>query len=204
MNNQKTTIKWYLWRFTPIHLWHEDIINNAIQTLSENIDNPYENFFIWLGSINRSQSMKYFFNEEERIKFIKMLYPNIKILWIPDVRDRASEEENNKIRLNNLDNIINNEFPDTNKEIIFYWGSYEDVEFFEKDNRKIQYMNRYDGTTTKVSATEVRDALIQIILSESNNTIREQRLYDKNIVNKIIAPDLLNLFEHKWNEFKKK
>lgn len=196
-NNIKQGPGLYLWRFSPIHWGHEAVANAMIQKCKDNCA-----FILW--SVNAPQSLKHFFSAEEREKFIKILYPNISIIRQNDVRNQWSDSENDQLRLQQLDHNIEQQFPWQYDNTTFYGGCYEDVEFFEKDNRNIIYMDRFDGTTPLISATQIRQLLITLTLTESNDNIRIQRLLDANIINPKIAELLLSTFIPKRHEFEKK
>ena len=73
---------------------------------------------------------------------------------------------------------------------IFFGGCDEDITFFIEAGRKCKIINRFDGTTPKISATEIRDSLI----------------YDRSLdgkINPIIENDLRICFKEKWERFKR-
>ena len=75
-------------------------------------------------------------------------------------------------------------------EVIFFGGCEEDILFFYEAGRNCQIINRFDGTTPKISSTEVRDCLIY------GRTL--EGIIDPTIVNEV-----QNLFKQKWERFKK-
>lgn len=168
----------YVGRLNPIHLWHEAVINAMLQKYGTDC-------LLVLWSANHEQSLRHFFSYEERKILVRKLYPDIKIAPLPDFG-------NDTEWLSALDDLIDNTFHTyTERRVLFFWGCREDVSFFENDGRNIEVMNRFDGTTPLVSATEVRDALIT------------WRSLD-GLVNPTIKWDILDLFWHKWEIFKKK
>jgi hypothetical protein len=76
-------------------------------------------------------------------------------------------------------------------KLTFFGGSQEDVEFFTVVGRSVVILNRFDGSTPPISATEVRDALI------------EKRPVD-GLLNAKVAGHISEIFANKWEEFKRK
>ena len=135
-----------------------------------------------VGSSNAGFSLRHFFSYNERVKFIRKVFPEIKIVGLPDYH---SDEE----WLSALDDILH--AADINpKEVTFWGGCQEDIRFFLDDGRDCNILNRFDGTTAKISATEVRDALI----------------FDRSLdglVHPVLTSDLKTIFKEKWDKFKK-
>ncbi len=74
--------------------------------------------------------------------------------------------------------------------VVFYGGCDEDIRFFTDAKRNVKIINRFDGSTPKISATEVRDALIH------------GRPLD-GLVNQTLQSKIRDLFTKKWEEFKR-
>jgi tRNA pseudouridine-54 N-methylase len=89
-----------------------------------------------------------------------------------------------------LDNLLVSSGANPNKTI-FFGGCEEDIMFFLNRNRKCHILNRFDGTTPKVSATEVRDNLIHDRSVET-------------LLNPLIEKQVRSLFKVKWRDFQKK
>ncbi len=194
----KTPIKvWVYWgRLSPIHLGHEAVIKIA-QASSDVL-------VLFMGSIDNPQSYRHFFPADKREQLIKKLYPNAILIRIPDVHVLwASEEESNRVRVQNLDQLIDEAVPGE-KDVTFYGWCEEDVSFFLDEGKKVSFANRFDGTTPPISASEVRDFLIGLETTEPNTEIRKLRLRDKNLVNPLIVDDLLTMFSEEWAKFKKR
>jgi nicotinamide mononucleotide adenylyltransferase len=166
----------YCGRFNPIHVGHEAVINDMVKKYGE------INCLIVVGSSNADFSLRHFFNYQERRNFIKKLYPKIKIVGLPDF---PTDEE----WLVALDDLIT-ALGINPREAIYFGGCKEDIVFFAKDKRHCQIMNRFDGTTPKISATEIRDCLIY-----------HRSL--KDLVNDKISPAVEALFKKKWEKFKR-
>lgn len=163
----------------PIHLGHEQIINHMLDTYGP------EGSTIIVGSSNTPQSLRHFFDLEERCGFIQMLYPDVEILSIPD-------HPTDSAWLLDLDQKVEAKGGRGSvAEARFFGGSQEDVEFFLNTGRNVIILNRFDGTTPTISATEVRDALI------------EKRPVDE-LLNPQVAGHISELFARKWQEFKRK
>lgn len=197
MNDQKTLKVWvYWWRLNPIHLWHEAVANKA------KIDSDI--LLLFMGSIDNPQSYRHFFPADKREALIRKVYPDAIIIRIHDTHNpEATEEENDAQWVKNLDSLIDQAVP-WDKEVTFYWWCEEDVAFFLEAGKKVAFMNRFDGTTPPISATEVRDFLIGLETTEPNPEIRKLRLRDKNLVNSAIVDDLVDMFSEEWANFKKR
>lgn len=74
----------FVGRLNPIHVGHEQVINYMIEACGP------DNSTIVIGSSNTPTSMRHFFSYSERRNFIKSLYPDIRIIGIPDFN---SDEE---------------------------------------------------------------------------------------------------------------
>lgn len=166
----------FVGRFSPTHLAHEIVIRKMIEKCG------VENCIIVLGSSNASMSLRHLFSYEDRRGFLKKLFPDIQIVGIPDY---PSDGE----WLLALDDILSLKGIDP-KQSIFFGGCEEDINFFLEAGRKYQIYNRFDGVTPKISATEVRDALIQ---GRSLN----------NLLNPLLLNDIKDCFTIRWEKFRK-
>ena len=166
----------YVGRFNPIHAGHEAVINKMIA------DCGIDNCLLVIGSTNAPFSLRHFFSYKERREFIKTIFPKLKMVGIPDY----GSDEDWLIALDDI--LLAAGFK--SKDITFYGGCKEDILYFLNAKRKCKIMNRFDGTTPKISATEIRDSLI----------------YDRPLdefINKKIVPKIQMLFKEKWEKFKK-
>lgn len=134
-------------RMGPIHLGHQAILDKAIEEYGKKLI-----LFLW--SANNPQSLRHFFTYQQRRDFIKTLYPDIIVAPLPDF----PTNEEWFVAIDDLTDAIFG--PDAHKNMEFFGWCIEDVEFFEQNDRKIKIVNRFDGTTPIISATQVRDALI--------------------------------------------
>lgn len=168
----------YVGRLCPIHLGHEKVIEFMIDEFW------IDKCILLLGSCNANFSLRNFFSYTERKSFIQKIYPQLTITGIPDY---GSNED----WLGHLDDILMTKW---NKDILnhvtFMWGCEEDVDFFLETWRQVKIYNRFNGTTPKISATEVRDALIE-------------RRDLKWLLNENIIEDVKSIFYPKWEKFKK-
>ncbi|EKE29595.1 MAG: hypothetical protein ACD_2C00141G0017 [uncultured bacterium (gcode 4)] len=178
---KNTQIGVYVWRLCPIHVWHELLISIMRES--------YGNDFLQiLWSSNAQFSLRNFFNYSERRGFYKMRFPDQKIVWMPDY---WTDED----WLLALDDILiafwwfedRDELLD---KVTFIGWCDEDVDFFLKDWRKVDIINRFDWSTPKISATEVRDALIH---NRSLDWLLHPEIHD----------EVRSLFQSKWEKFKK-
>ncbi len=163
-------------RFCPVHLGHEAVIKGMIEKFG------LENCLVGIGSSNHPPSLRHFFTYQERKNFLLGIFPDLKVFGLPDY---VTDPE----WMDALDDILSVSGLDP-KEVVFFGGCQEEVEFFYSFGRKVEIVNRFDGTTPKVSATEVRDALVQ------------HRPLD-GLVNPELAKPIAELFNKKWEEFKK-
>lgn len=136
-----------------------------------------------IGSSTNPMSMRHFFSYEQRRKFIRMIYPEpFPIIGLPDYTS-------DKVWLSALSDIIGSVlgYEDI---ITFFGGCEEDIGFFIKTGQSVHITNRFDGTTPKVSATEIRDDL----------------LYGRSLEGKlppIIIPSVQEEFKKNWEIFKR-
>lgn len=168
----------YCGRFNPIHIGHEAVIGEMLR-----IFGPARSRVI-VGSANTSQSLRHFFSYEERRSLIKAVFPYLMTMPLGDFP--FSDDE----WIVALDDLLISSGMDPNKTV-FFGGCEEDIVFFLKLNRKCHILNRFDGTTPKVSATEVRDSLIH-----------ERSM--ENFLNPLIREKVQDLFRIKWMDFQKK
>ncbi len=166
----------YCGRFNPIHAGHVAVIKKMINEVGP------ENCLIVIGSSNAPFSLRHFFSYRERRDMVKKLFPKTKIVGLPDFN-------NDSDWLLALDDLIVAAGLDP-KKAIYYGGCKEDILYFFKDKRKCEIINRFDGSTPKISATEIRDNLIY------------NRPIDQFIDPKIV-PMVTELFKKKWELFKK-
>ena len=166
----------YVGRFNPLHVGHCAVIENMLKAygLSKSI--------IVVGSSSAIFSLRHFFSYHERVQFIRKVFPDIKVVGLPDYHNDVEW-------LAALDDILHAAGIDP-KDVTFWGGCQEDIRFFCDDGRDYNIWNRFDGTSTKISATEVRDALI----------------FDRSLdglVHPKLALDLKKLFKERWEKFKK-
>ncbi len=166
----------FVGRFCPVHTGHEAVINNMLGECGA------DNCLLVLGSANAPMSLRNLFSYEERRSFLKIIYPQIKVIGIPDYSTDAEW-------MLALDDIISIGGISKDKTV-FFGGCEEDIHFFFEFERKCQLINRFDGSTPKISATEVRDALIQ------------ERSLDQ-LINPVLASEVKRTFAIKWDRFRK-
>ena len=163
-------------RFCPVHLGHEAVI----QAMTEKFG--LANCLVGIGSANHVVSIRHFFSYEERRKFLLPVSLGLNVFGLPDY---PSDQE----WMIALDDILRIFGTDPAK-VTFFGGCQEEVEFFYRFGRRVEILNRFDGSTPKISATEVRDALIH------------ERPLDQ-LLNPLIADAVRNCFREKWELFKK-
>lgn len=136
----------FVGRFSPLHVGHEAVIKGMIEAFG------LENCLIILGSSNAQISFRHLFSYEERRRFIKEIFGDIAVIGLPDY-------PTNEEWILALDDILAL-LGISKEDVVFFGGCEEDVHFFIELKRPCKLFNRFDGETPKVSATEVRDALI--------------------------------------------
>ena len=175
MTNNKTKAV-IVGRFCPLHIGHEQVIRSMVDNFG------IDNCLVVIGSSNHPISLLHFFSYDERRRFLSKIFPGLKLVGLPDYHNDA-------VWLTALDDILAVSGIEP-KDVLFYGGCKQDVDFFYRFNRNVEIMNRFYGTTPEVSATEVRDALI------SGRSIED-------LVNPLIHDDIKQCFSEKWENFKK-
>ncbi len=165
----------YVGRFNPIHRGHTAIISHMIETFG------VENCLFIIGSSNAPLSLRHFFSYDERRTFIKKIFPEIRLAGLPDFPE-------DRDWLAALDDIIKLGGIDP-QNTTYFGGCDEDIRFFKDDGRGCAIINRFDGSTAKISATEIRDALIH------DRPIKEW-------VHEGVHDDVVKGFKEKWERFK--
>jgi bifunctional NMN adenylyltransferase/nudix hydrolase len=177
MNNKKPKQAVYVGRFNPIHLGHEAVIAKMLEQFGT------ENSLLILGSSTADFSERHFFSFKERTDFIKTIFPELPIVGLPDFpTDQQWLFELDKILLaKNFDPA----------EVAFFGGCPADLVCFLETGRTCQVLNRFDGTTPIISATQVRALL------SNNKSI-------KNFLNPLITNKVKNLFAEKHKKSRKR
>ena len=151
MSAQTTELGVYIGRFCPPHEGHCRVIRFLLE------ERGLANSLVIVGSSNHSISYRHLFSLDDRIAMLRQLFPGINLADIPD-------HETDSLWLADLWNMIGcwrhgREEPD-HRRVTFYGGCEEDILFFVNAGYDVKILNRFDGTGPKVSATEVRDALV--------------------------------------------
>lgn len=167
----------FIGRMNPIHLGHEAVINHMVKTCGA------KNSTAIIGSSNASTSLRHFFSYSERRQLIKQLYPQLNVVGLPDY----PTDDEWLLALNDLMHAI----AGTSKpgEVIFFGGTHEDVRWFLDAKHTVKIIDRFSGATPVVSATQVRDHLIQ---GQSLDGLLDPQ---------IITP-VQDLFKQRWDIFK--
>jgi nicotinamide mononucleotide adenylyltransferase len=165
----------FIGRLCPLHAGHEVVIRNMLETAGERS-------LIVIGSVNTPLSLRHFFSYEERRDFLHAVFPGARIVGVPDFRE-------DREWLLALDDVLSVAGFDPEKTV-FFGGCEEDVRFFTEANRQTAILNRFDGSTPKISATEVRDALIH------GRSLR-------GLVNEVLIDRIQSSFAAKWELFKR-
>lgn len=168
----------FMGRMNPIHLGHEQVIDRMIRECTQ------ANTVIIIGSSNAQTSMRHFFSYKQRRDFVRRLYPTMRIMPAADFPNNDAEWAAA------LKDLLESAFGQGSlPEITFYGGADEDVQYYKKAGFKTKVINRFDGTTPIISATEVRDHLVH-----------ERPL--NGLLNPKIHDDIHGLFQERWETFK--
>lgn len=164
-------------RFAPFHLGHGRAVEDMIKAVG------LSRCLFVIGSCNAPLSMRHLFSYQERREIIHALYPEARIVGLPDF---PTDQE----WLLALDDILRAASIDP-MTCEFQGGCLEDIAFFANAGRKYYLTNRFDAhASVKVSATEVRD-----------NLIRNEPLM--GMVNPKVVPLIQDIFKRKWAMLKK-
>jgi cytidyltransferase-like protein len=165
----------YVGRFCPMHLGHQEQIKQLINDFGEN-------HLICIGSCNHPISFRHLFSYQDRRRFITTVFPGAKVVPLADF-----EEDREWLRA--LDDLIGIVYGGDPETAIYIGGCQEDIEFFIQADRPCRIVNRF-SETPNISATQVRDALIE----------------GRTIAN-LVDPQLVHLiterFGERWKELRK-
>jgi nicotinamide mononucleotide adenylyltransferase len=167
-------------RLCPLHFGHEAVIRGLFEFCG-----GAENALVIIGSSEHRETMTYrvFFSYEERRRFLKTVFPEVRVAGLPDY-------PTNEEWFHALDDLLINVGDIEPFSVAYFGGCGEDVSYFADAGRKVHIYNRFDGTTPVISATQVRDALI------------EKRSIEP-FVNPLIRKDVEETFHTKWEQFKR-
>lgn len=165
-------------RMNPIHVGHEQVINRMIKECGKN------HSLIIIGSSNAQTSMRHFFSYAQRRSFVRKLYPTMRIVPAADFPGNDTEWAAA------LGDLLESVFGrNTLDAVTFYGGADEDVQYYKDAGYATKVVNRFDGTTTVISATEIRDHLVHARSLEG-------------LLNPKLHSDVLALFHERWELFK--
>lgn len=134
----------YLGRLNPMHLGH--------QALTEVLTTAFpKKHLLMVGSCSHAISIRHLFKFSDRRRFINEVFPDARVAPLSDF-------ETDDEWFHAIDTLLELAGLDPQKTV-FIGGCEEDVHFFEH-RYKVKIINRFDGTTTNVSGTEIRDSLI--------------------------------------------
>ena len=162
----------YVGRLCPMHFGHQAMIQALVEVFQEK-------HTVFIGSCNKTISIRHLFSYEDRSNFVRTIFPEIRIAPLPDF-------ETDESWFRALDDMLVLAGADPLKAI-YIGGCEEDVDFYYKYGRGVHIVNRYGGATVRVEGRQVRDALI------------EKRELDELLDPRII--DLVKVkFDIRWNE----
>lgn len=139
----------YVGRFNPLHNGHIVIINQMIDT------HGIDNCIVFIGSCTESKTLLNIFSYQERRAMLKSVFPNIKVVGIPDFPN------NTPAWFSYMSDIVSlkTSVPLNKSNYIFWGGSHSDI-FYAIDagyNHKV--CNRYESEL-KLSSSEIKNRLI--------------------------------------------
>jgi nicotinamide mononucleotide adenylyltransferase len=146
------------------------------------VEETVGNCMVIVGSANAPQSMRQFFTYSQRRAFIKHRYA-IRVAPLPDFEENDDWFQ----ALTDIIALTGNKIEETT----FYAGCEEDVSILSSYTSNFVIVNRFEDTKLKISATEVRDALI---MSKSLDGLLHPAVIDK----------VKNQFRINWQQFKLK
>lgn len=133
-------------RFSPLHKGHQLIIDYMVKKYG------IENCLILVGSSNSlTERTPYTF--EQRKKMIHLLYPQIKVLPLPDIEPELElySDNTNDLWLENIKRIEKS----MDTKFIFYRGSFSDLEVLSKKfSTKVAVDRKIEGHN--ISGTYIR------------------------------------------------
>ena len=134
----------YIGRFCPFHKGHQAVINHMIKRFS------VDDLLVFIGSSNSPIEWRVLFTYEDRRRWIKRLYPEIKLMGLPDYPD------NDTVWFHMLDDYINCTFG-TEVNPVFFGGAEEDVSFYYQYGRNVEIIDR---NNFQCSGTNIRLLLL--------------------------------------------
>ncbi len=169
-------------RMSPLHLGHRGLIQKMLDECG------YENSLLLIGSCNAEQSMRHFFDYEQRRGFIKKIFPEIRVMGLPDFPN------SNQCWLLQLDDTLRNCGFDPLKTK-FYTGNEEDIEVLVGDARDFTSLDRFDKNKPIISAQQVRSVLVHQ---------KDPKFDLMKLVGVDLADDILVAFKKNWQQFESK
>lgn len=136
----------YVGRFSPVHLGHQPLLEMLLQTFRDK-------HLVCIGSCSHQISFRHLFTYPDRFAFIRALFPDIRLVGLPDFDSEPDwfHQLADTLALCGV----------TLSEATFIGGCHEDISFFVDRGYRVKILNRFSGETPRISATEVRDALIE-------------------------------------------
>jgi cytidyltransferase-like protein len=140
----------YLGRFCPFHSGHEMVIKRLCKKFGES------RVLVIIGSSRVKTSITPY-SYRERRKMVKIIFPNIKVIPLPDTHNRPKRigDPNNVIWLAKIKRMEKK----MKTKFIFYGGSKKDLEILAMEfPTKVIFDRNYEGLG--ISGTKIREALI--------------------------------------------
>lgn len=154
----------FLGRFAPFHKGHSVLLDIMIK------NKGVSNCLIMIGSSN-TLNERTPYTYEQRAEMIKAIYPEIKIMPLPDGKAGLVyfDGSTNDIWLDNIEKVQQ----DLNSDFVFYGGSKEDLLVLSE---RFKTVVLFDRSKNKAAATNVRKALME------NDTQMLEKLLDPKVI----------------------
>ena len=163
-------------RLCPMTRAHQTLIQLLLDAFGEK-------YIVFLGSSNAKISIPQFFSHRERVGFARIVFPNLRVIGIPDYGNDVEW-------MGALDDYLD-VVGARGEKVVFVAGSFEDVAYFHEIGRSVFTVNRFSGEhTIPISGSQVRSALI------------ERQPLDALVDTRLVSP-VRDLFDKKWPEFLK-
>jgi len=141
-----------IWRFNPIHIWHEALINESLSNNDKTI------IVLWsTNKIDKNNPL----NFEQRKNLITLIYEQQIDKWIIEIKSIADYETDFEWFLE-IKKLLN---PYLNDKLTFYWWDVKNdyainviKEFENNFNQKVYFIEK-PRSKIKISATQIREMI---------------------------------------------
>jgi len=164
----------FVGRMSPLHYGHQRVIEKMVDRHGR------ERSLAILGSTNVPLGPRHFFTFEERLRFFKTVFPEVRVTGLHDLNDDGEW-------LVLLDEFLKEHVIDPDKAI-FYGGCAEDLTLYATLGKKKTYVvDRFEDGRPVISATEIRKLLSEQKYDELDGLMDER-----------IKEDVIKVFEDRY------